>query len=102
VRAYPIEGATVAKSAVLEVEVTLTVHAQLEAESATPEELRRFVERESEMVRSAVARAIRHTYREAGWLDEDRSVFVTDLFEVEPAKTEHERGMHGDVVTVCR
>jgi hypothetical protein len=51
---------------------------------------------------SAVARAIRHTYREAGWLDEDRSVFVTDLFEVEPAKTEHERGMHSDVVTVCR
>jgi hypothetical protein len=27
---------------------------------------------------------------------------VTDLFEVEPAKTEHERGMHSDVVTVCR
>jgi NADH:ubiquinone oxidoreductase subunit E len=92
----------VAKSAVLEVEVTLTVRAQLEAEGATPEELRRFVEREPEMVRSAVARAIRHTYREAGWLDEDRSVFVTDLFEVEPAKTEHERGMHSDVVTVCR
>jgi hypothetical protein len=41
----------VAKSAVLEVEVTLTVHAQLEAEDATPEELRRFVEREPEMVR---------------------------------------------------
>jgi uncharacterized Rossmann fold enzyme len=86
----------VAKSAVLEVEVTLTVHAQLEAEGATPEELRRFVERDPQMVREAVARAIRPTYREAGWLDEDRSVFVADLFGAEPVASP------GDAVTVCR
>jgi NADH:ubiquinone oxidoreductase subunit E len=86
----------VAKSAVLEVEVMLSVHAQLEGEDATPEELRRFVEREPEKVRAAVARAVRAAYREVGWLDEERSVFVIDLFGAEPV------AKPGDAVTVCR
>jgi hypothetical protein len=93
----------VAKSAVLEVEVTLTVRAQLEADGATTAELRRFVEREQEAVAATVAKvATGRRLREAGWLDEDRSAFVTEIIEAEHAKTEHERGMHSDVVAVVR
>jgi hypothetical protein len=88
----------VAKSAVLEVEVTLTVRAQLEADDATTAELRRFVEREQPSRRGeggdgpSLAR---------GGLAGRRSAFVTEIIEAEHAKTEHERGMD-DVVTVCR
>jgi hypothetical protein len=74
----------VAKSAVLEVEVTLTVRAQLEADGATTAELRRFVEREQEAVAAAVAKvATGRRLREAGWLDEDRSAFVTEITDAD-------------------
>jgi hypothetical protein len=91
----------VAKSAVLEVEVTLTVRAQVEAEGATPEELRRFVEREQEAVIGTVARAsLGRRFREVGWLDESRAVFVTEVTDAEPMRDTSRPA--GDQVRVVR
>jgi hypothetical protein len=93
-----------ADSAVIEVEMDVCVRVKVEAEGATVEELRRFVERDPEGVRGAICSAIDHhrtdvrlsesvrlspssvmfVEKEAGWLDEDRCVFVTEVIEAEP------------------
>ena len=66
----------------LDVRVTVT----LEAEHATPEELSRLVERDPETVRGAILRRVQGLSRagaEAGWLDDDRCAFVTEVLDAE-------------------
>lgn len=77
-----------AKEAALEVEVTLTVRAVVSAENASSAELTRFIEREGDAVCGAVAKSVRSRMREVGWLDDDRSVFVTEITEAEPTRDE--------------
>lgn len=81
-----------AREASLEVEVVLTVRALVAAECASHEELRRFVEREQDAVRATVAARVQRVSgsREAGWLDDDRVVLVTEITEAEPARVERD------------
>lgn len=68
------------------VSMLVRVTAVVQAEDATDAELRRHIARCSEDVRGAICGALEchGAEREAGWLDEDRVVFVTGVTDAEP------------------
>lgn len=73
-----------ARVAAVEVAMDVRVTVKLECEGATEAELVRLVEREPANVRGAlVARVERAAWQKtevsAGWLDENREAFVTDV-----------------------
>lgn len=73
-----------ARAAVVEVALDVRVTVKLEAEHATPEELSRLVARDPETVRGAILRRVQGKSRagaEAGWLDDDRCAFVTEVLD---------------------
>jgi hypothetical protein len=82
---YPITEDLMADTAVVEVALDVRVTVKLVAEFATEEELRRLVERDPESVRGAILARIEspglHGEKEAGWLDEDRCAFVTEIID---------------------
>jgi hypothetical protein len=64
-------------AAIIEVALTVRVHAVLSAEDATAEELAAFVTRDPEGPKGAVLGLLeRRGEQEAGWLDDDRPVFA--------------------------
>jgi hypothetical protein len=74
------------RAAVVEVTLDVRVTVKLEAERATPEELSRLVERDPETVRGAILRRVCGLSRagaEAGWLDDERCAFVTEVIDTE-------------------
>lgn len=75
-----------ARLASAEVTMLVRVTAVVQAEDATDVELRRHIARCTDDVRGAICGALeRHgAEREAGWLDEDRVVFVTGIIDAEP------------------
>lgn len=81
-----------ADTAVVEVALDVRVTVKLVAEFATEEELRRMVERDPESVRGAILARIDSpglfgNEKEAGWLDEDRCAFVTEIIDADRAWT---------------
>jgi hypothetical protein len=80
-----------ADTAVVEVALDVRVTVKLVAELATEEELRRLVERDPESVRGAILSRVEspglHGEKEAGWLDEDRCAFVTEIIDADVMRT---------------
>jgi hypothetical protein len=87
---YPITEDLMADTAVVEVALDVRVTVKLVAEFATEDELRRLVERDPESVRGAILARIEspglHGEKEAGWLDEDRCAFVTEIIDADSIK----------------
>jgi hypothetical protein len=101
---YPITEVLMADTAVIEVALDIRVTVKLEAEVATPEELRRLVERDPEGVRAAILTSIGRSgcEREAGWLDEDRCAFVTEVIDAESTfrSGHHQSSVLGSVIPI--
>lgn len=77
-----------ARVAVVEVAMDVRVTVRLECEGATEAELARLVTREAANVRGAVVTRVERagwqkTEVSAGWLDENREAFVTDVTAAE-------------------
>lgn len=75
-----------ARLAVVVVALDVRVTCKLEAEQAVPAELRELVRRDPESVLGAVLARVGRPGRgeaEAGWLDESRAAFVTEVLDAE-------------------
>lgn len=74
-----------AGSAVVEVSVMMEVTVKVEADGATESELVAFVQAHADEMRGAAEKAVgqSRTQPEVGWLDDDRSVFVTEVTSAE-------------------
>lgn len=71
-------------AAVVEVALDVRVTVKLEAEHATPAELAELVKRDGGTVLGAILRRLPRRWpsdTEAGWLDENRAAFVTEVVD---------------------
>jgi hypothetical protein len=75
-----------AKMAILEVQMDVRVSVVLAAENATEDELARLVARDSEGVKGGILAALERAgafEKSAGWLDDSREVFVTEVMSAD-------------------
>ena len=70
------------------VRLTVEIQVDLMAEGATDQDVTRYARRSPDEVRGAVERALQARETEAGWLDDDRSVFLANVASINAAGRE--------------